>query len=83
MLENTVRKDDYVALVQHMKDSRSAKQTLHCVSAFLTKRKPRSNTKDVVCIVEIESMDTALEDVCLNAIDEEEWIEWTAWWASH
>jgi len=66
-----------------MEDYRRAKEALDWVS--VAKRncgQPRITWKDSV-LRDIEPLDTAWDDVCLNAVYRDEWNEWTARCASH
>jgi len=66
------------------KDS-SLQQRKACtsLSSCLKKRgRPRITRKDTVWR-DIELMDTAWDDVCLNAVDRDEWKVWTDRCASH
>ena len=69
--------------IQRLQDFRRTKQVFQWISDEKRSRGlPRITWWDIIWR-DTEPMDTAWKDVCLKALDMDEWKEWAAWCASH
>lgn len=69
--------------IQRVKDFRRTKQVFQWISNEKRSRGlPRIAWWDIIWR-DTEPMDTVWKDVCLKALDMDEWKEWAAWCASH